>query len=80
VDHAEAARKLLYLATVDITRKWTAPIATDLGKKLEQMSIFDQDRLPLPLSRSLLHSLLLVCHLHIHVLSIDHKWRYKREN
>jgi putative transposase len=40
----EAARKLLYLATVDITRKWTSPIR-DWAKVLNQLVIRFEDRL-----------------------------------
>jgi putative transposase len=40
----EAARKLLYLATVDITRKWTSPIR-DWAKALNQLVIRFEDRL-----------------------------------
>jgi hypothetical protein len=37
-------RKLLYLATVDITRKWTSPIR-DWAKVLNQLVIRFEDRL-----------------------------------
>ena len=40
----EAARKLLYLATIDITRKWTSPIR-DWAKVLNQLVIRFEDRL-----------------------------------
>jgi putative transposase len=39
----EAARKLLYLATMDITRKWTSPIR-DWAKVLNQLVIRFEDR------------------------------------
>jgi transposase-like protein len=40
---AEAARKLLYLVTIDITSKWTAPIR-DWAKVLNQLVIRFEDR------------------------------------
>ena len=40
----EAARKLLYLATMDITRKWTAPIR-DWALVLNQLVIRFEDRI-----------------------------------
>lgn len=42
----EAARKLLYLVTRDITRKWTAPIR-DWAKVLNQLAIRFEDRFPI---------------------------------
>jgi len=41
---SEAARKLLYLVTVDITRKWTAPVR-DWAKVLNQLMIRFEDQL-----------------------------------
>jgi transposase-like protein len=42
----EAARKLLYLVTRDITRKWTAPIR-DWAKVLNQLAIRFEGRFPI---------------------------------
>ena len=42
----EAARKLLYLATMDITRKWTSPLR-DWAKVLNQLVIRFEGRLPI---------------------------------
>ncbi len=42
----QAARKLLYLATMDITKKWTAPIQ-NWPKMLNQLVIRFEDRCPL---------------------------------
>jgi transposase-like protein len=43
---AEAARKLLYLAHRDVTKKWTRPI-TDWAKILNQLAILFEGRFPL---------------------------------
>ena len=43
---AEAARKLLYLANRDITKKWTAPIR-DWAKILNQLAILFEGRFPM---------------------------------
>ena len=43
----EAARKMLYLATADITKKWTAPIQ-NWPLILSQLAIRFEDRWPLP--------------------------------
>ena len=42
----QAARKLLYLATIDITKKWTAPLQ-NWPKILNQLTIRFEDRCPL---------------------------------
>ena len=42
----EAARKLLYLAHMDITKKWTAPVR-DWAKILNQVAILFHDRITL---------------------------------
>jgi len=42
----EAARKLLFLATQNITRKWTAPIR-DWAKILNQLAIRFEGRFPI---------------------------------
>jgi len=43
---AEAARKLLYLANRDITKKWTSPIR-DWAKILNQLAILFEGRFPM---------------------------------
>jgi transposase-like protein len=43
----EAARKLLYLVTVNVTRKWTGPIR-DWSKILGQLAIRFEDRMSIP--------------------------------
>jgi putative transposase len=42
----EAARKLLYLVHMDITKKWTAPVR-DWPKILNQVAILFHDRITL---------------------------------
>ena len=41
----DALRKVIYLATLDISRKWTMPIR-DWGVCLSQLAIYFEDRLP----------------------------------
>ena len=43
----EAARKLLYLVTVNVTRKWTGPVR-DWAKILGQLAIHFEDRMQIP--------------------------------
>lgn len=43
----EAARKLLYLVTADVTKKWRAPVR-EWSKILGQLAIRFEDRMQIP--------------------------------
>ena len=43
----EAARKLLYLVTANVTRKWTGPVR-EWAKILGQLAIRFEDRMQIP--------------------------------